>query len=93
MMRLFARRYNSDEDPMMMSYYYGSIDMSVGVMTDDLSRAQYGIESFNIERFSSGSRVARFNVSTYGTFNNPNMLLFELEGLPTSDANIPTGTV
>ena len=91
-MRLFSRRNNPNEDPFEMIYSYGSINMSVGV-TNNYSRANYGIQSFGIDRFSSGSRVARFNVKTYGPYNNPNMLSFVLNGLPTSASDMPTGTV
>lgn len=91
-MRLFSRKYNPNEDPFEMKYSYGSIDMSIGV-TNNFSRANYGIQSFGIDRFVSGSRVAQFNVKTYGPIGNPNMLAFELNGLPTSDSGLPLGTV
>lgn len=92
-MRLFTRRNNPDEDPLKLNYSYGSIDMSVGIKTNNYSGAKYGVESFGIDRWGSGSRVARFDVSTYGPFSNPNMLSFVLDGLPTSASNLSTGTV
>ena len=91
-MRLFARRNNSDEDPLKMYYSYGTIHMAVGV-PPDFSRAEYGLQNFGVDRFKSGSRVARFEVRTYGPFNNPDSLTFVLNGLPTSDSDIPSGTV
>ena len=93
-MRFFTRRYNNpNEDPIKMSYLDGSIDMAVGV-PPDYSRATYGLENFKVDRFKSGNRVARFEVRTYrdvlGTIDG---LAFELEGLPTSDSGLPSGTV
>lgn len=90
-MRLFSRGHNP-ADLFEMKYSYGSINMSVGV-TNNFSRAIYGIQSFGIDRYVSGSRVAQFSVSPYGPFTNPNMLSFELTGLPTSASGLPTGTV
>jgi hypothetical protein len=92
-MRFFTRRYNNpNEDPLKMYYSYGTIHMAVG-SPPDYSRATYGLENFKVDRFKSGNRVARFEVQTYGDFSNPDMLTFVLEGLPTSDSGLPSGTV
>lgn len=91
-MRLFSRKTNPNDDPFEMKFSYGTIDMSLGV-TNNYSKANYGIQSFGIDRFRSGSRVAQFDVKTYGPPGNPDKLAFILYGLPTSDSGLPSGTV
>jgi hypothetical protein len=72
-LRLFSRRNNPNENPFEMKYSYGSINMYMGP-TEHSLRANYGIQSFGVEKFSSGSMVARLEVRTYGPVGNPNML-------------------
>ena len=93
-MRLFSRRDNPDENPMVMDIDYGYINTSVGSVGQDkeFSSSKYGIQSFGIDRFESLSRVARFDVSTYNP-EYPNMLTFVIDGLPTSNQDLPPGTV